>query len=137
MPYFSVTRIVASSAPSSGSTSAISSPVANVPAVAASVDSVIGIGQNRPLVMRMPSHTPSQSARVMKPSSGVKPPMPSMTMSPRSRELTGTRGSVDARWRSRSRSPAASSSGFSSAPPWGGTRAFMRGRSMVRSGWVK
>ena len=36
-------------------------------AIACSEDSVIGIGQNRPAAMRKPSHTPSQSACVMKP----------------------------------------------------------------------
>ena len=51
MAYFSVTCIVARSVPSSGSTSAISPPVWKSPAVAASVDSVMGIGQNRPLAM--------------------------------------------------------------------------------------
>ncbi len=54
---------------------------------AASVDSVIGIGQNRPSAVRMSSQTPFQSARVMKPSSGVKPPMPSMIRSPFSRDV--------------------------------------------------
>ena len=60
-------------------------------------DSVIGIGQNRPPAVRMPSHTPRQSACDMKPSSGVKPPMPSIRMSPRSRELTRTGGKAAAR----------------------------------------
>ena len=59
-----------------------------------SVESVIGIGQNRPLVVLMPSHTPCQSALVMKPSSGVKPPMPSMMTSPVSRELMRIFGSA-------------------------------------------
>ena len=45
----------------------------------------------------MRSQAPRQSASPMKPSSGVKPPMPSIRMSPRSRELTGTRGMLRAR----------------------------------------
>ena len=94
-------------------------------AVGASVDSVIGIGQNRPLAMRMPSQTPCQSACDMKPSSGVKPPMPSMMMSPRSRELTRTRGMAAARARSRSSSTPSSSRGLSSAAPCGRTRLFI------------
>jgi len=51
------------------------------------------MGQNRPFAIFMPSHTPCQSVWVMKPSSGVKPPIPSMMMSPFSRELTRTLGS--------------------------------------------
>jgi hypothetical protein len=75
----------------------MSPPVLIASAVALSVDSVMGIGQNRPLAIFMPSQTPCQSVWVMKPSSGVKPPMPSMMMSPFSRELTLIFGSVWAR----------------------------------------
>ncbi len=88
--YFSVICIDARIDPSSGSASATYWPVESVAAVAASVDSVMGIGQKRPLAVRMPSHTPCQSARDMNPSSGVKPPMPNIIRSPFSRELTRT-----------------------------------------------
>ena len=60
--YFSVTSIVASGCPSSGSTSAISCPVRIESTNAWSADSVIGIGQNSPLAVLMPSQTPCQSA---------------------------------------------------------------------------
>jgi hypothetical protein len=119
--YFSVTNIVASGLPSSGSMSAISCPVLNVAAVALSVDKVIGIGQNRPFVNLIPSQTPCQSACVMNPSRGVKPPMPSMMMSPRPRELTVTLGSDWARARSRASSAPCNNSGLSSEPPCGRT----------------
>jgi hypothetical protein len=91
--YFSVTFMVARIEPSSGSIRATSPATLMPSAVALSVDSVIGIGQNRPEAIFMPSQTPCQSAWVMKPSSGVKPPWPIMTMSPFSRELTLTLGS--------------------------------------------
>jgi hypothetical protein len=60
----------------------------------------------------------------MKPSSGVKPPMPSMTMSPRSRELTRRLGIVAARARSAAASAPPSSNGRRSPPPCGRTNGF-------------
>jgi hypothetical protein len=102
--------------------SAISAPSAIDPAVAASVESVIGIGQKRPDAVRIPSQTPFQSACVMKPSSGVKPPSPSITRSPFSREPTVSFGSFAARVRSRERSGSSRSRGLRPWPPWGGTR---------------
>ncbi len=125
MPYFSVTRMVAMSSPDSPSCSATSLPIAMASAVARSVESVMGMGQNSPLAVFMPSHTPCQSAWVMKPSSGVKPPMPSMIRSPSSRELMTTLGSVAARACSARKTSPASSSGFSSPPPWGLTNLDM------------
>ena len=100
----------------------------------APADSVIGIGQNSPLAVFMPSQTPCQSACVMKPSSGVKPPMPSMTMSPFSRELTVSRGSVAARRRSASSAAPARRSGRRSRPPCGSTRAMAAFSSQAASG---
>ena len=50
------------------------------------VETVIGMGQKVPSAMVNLSQTPCQSALVMKPSSGVKPPMPIMIRSPTSRE---------------------------------------------------
>ena len=123
--YFSVTRMVASTAPSSGSASAMSAPARIEPAVAASTDRVIGIGQNKPLAVRQSSHTPCQSARVMNPSSGVKPPMPSMMRSPFSRELTRSAGSERERARSAASASPAGIRGLSEPPPWGGTRPGM------------
>ncbi len=67
----------------------------------------------------MPSHTPSQSAWVMKPSSGVKPPMPSMMRSPFSRELTVSRGSLRARACSAASASPASARGSQRAPAVG------------------
>ena len=50
--YFSVTFMVARISSESGSTSASSLPVLMPAAAALSAESVIGIGQNRPLAMR-------------------------------------------------------------------------------------
>ncbi len=108
--YFSVTVMVASTSPVVGVDERdVAAGLDRGRPRPSSADSVIGIGQNRPLAVLMPSHTPCQSACVMKPSSGVKPPMPSMMMSPFSRELTGSVGSVAAR-----RFPSASASPCSS-----------------------
>ncbi len=123
--YFSVTSIVASGSSPSGSIRAIWPPVRIDAAAVASAESVMGIGQNRPLAVFMPSHTPRQSACVMKPSSGVKPPMPSMMMSPFSREHTRNRGNVAARRRSAAISSAGSSRGRNSPPPCGWTNAMI------------
>ncbi len=125
MRYFSVTFITASTAPSSGSVSATSAPSAIGPAPAASVESVIGIGQNRPAAVRIPSHTPCQSAWVMKPSSGVKPPRPSMTRSPFSRELTRSLGRDCARFSSCAARCGFACRGFRPRPPCGLTRPGM------------
>ena len=57
----------------------------------------MGIGQNRPVVIFIPSQTPCQSAWVMNPSSGVKPPIPNITRSPASRDEIATLGSDSAR----------------------------------------
>src|SRR5258706_331556 len=95
--YLSVTVIAARISSPSGSTSAISVPSRIESAVAASVESVIGIGQKMPRAVRISAHTPRRSARSMKPSSGAKPPMPSMMTSPFSRQLTFNLGAgVDA-----------------------------------------
>ena len=58
----------------------------------------------------------------MNPSSGVKPPMPIMMMSPRSRELTRTWGSDCARNRSCCNSAPDKSSGLNPMPPCGLTK---------------
>ena len=55
--------------------SADEAPAEAVESPAFEADSVIGIGQNRPDAIFMPSHTPCQSEWVMNPSSGVKPPI--------------------------------------------------------------
>ena len=73
---------------------------AQTDAAAADVDSVIGMGQNKPFARRMSRQTPCQSAADMNPVSGVKPPMPSMIRSPRSRDETVIAGSFEARRRS-------------------------------------
>ena len=83
------------------------------------------IGQNKPLVIFMPSQTPAQSALVMKPVSGVKPPMPIIMMSPASREDTLILGSVAARAFSASSAEPSRSSGFNSPPPCGATNLDM------------
>jgi len=121
MRYFPVTRSTARISPPSGSASASSVPSAMEPAAVLSAESVIGIGQNRPAAVRYRSHTPSQSARVMKPSSGVNPPMPSMIRSPRSREETVSLGSKRARLRSATSCSPSSSRGRNFPPPWGFT----------------
>ena len=90
---------------------------AEIPFAEAEVDRVIGIGQNRPLAIFMPSQTPSQSARVMKPSSGVKPPIPSMIVSPVSRELMTSLGRDSARFSSSSRSLPSRSKIFNESLP--------------------
>ena len=63
---------------------AISVPAASF----SSCDMVIGIGQKMPFVIFISSQTPFQSSCPMKPSSGVKPPMPIMIRSPVSRDDT-------------------------------------------------
>src|SRR6267378_404233 len=59
----------------------------------------------------------------MKPSSGVKPPIPSMTRSPLSRELTRTVRRDRARKHSAASASPESISGLRGPPPCGGTRA--------------
>src|SRR5882762_5105861 len=59
----------------------------------------------------------------MKPSSGVKPPIPSMTRSPFSRELTRTVRKDRARAHSAASASPESISGFRGPPPCGGTRS--------------
>ena len=84
----------------SSALSAISSPNENSFACAELADSVIGIGQKRPSFSpdfsSISSHTPCQSALFIKPSKGVKPPIPNMIKSPRSRELIVILGNVSA-----------------------------------------
>ena len=122
MVYFSETSRIAIGAGSPGPASATSSPVPIPPAVPASTDNVIGMGQNRPSAVRIPSHTPRQSASSMNPASGVKPPMPSITMSPASREETCTTGNRPARSRTAARASPSSISGRRDAAPCGRTR---------------
>ncbi len=62
MVYFSVIDMVASTSPFSASVSAISWPVLIESATAWLTERVMGMGQNRPLAIFMPSHTPCQSA---------------------------------------------------------------------------
>ena len=81
--YFSVTVIVARISPDFPLIIAISSPALTS---SSSVDNVTGIGQNKPLAIVMLSQTPFQSASPIKPSKGLKPPMPSITTSPSSLE---------------------------------------------------
>src|SRR2546425_4850863 len=123
MVYFSLTRMVARGSSVSGSVSAILSEMRIDSAVGASTDSVIGIGQKSPAAVRQSLHTPSQSARLMKPSSGVKPPIPSMTRSPFSRELTRTVRGVRARAHSAASASPESIRGLRKPPPCGGTRS--------------
>src|SRR5712691_8670880 len=59
----------------------------------------------------------------MKPSSGVKPPIPSMTRSPFSRELTRTVRKDRARSHSAASASPESISGLRRPPPCGGTRS--------------
>jgi hypothetical protein len=115
MRYDSVTCITASTESSSGSTRATS------PSSFEGEESVIGMGQKTPAAVRISSHTPFQSAWVMKPASGVKPPMPSITRSPFSRDVTRRRGKDSARLRSAAMFGSSISSGRRPAPPWGGT----------------
>ena len=121
MVYFSETSRIAIGAGSPGPASAISSPVPIPPATPASTDNVIGMGQNRPSAVRISSHTPRQSVSPMKPSSGVKPPMPSITMSPASREETCTTGNRPARSRAAASASPSSIRGRRDAPPCGRT----------------
>ena len=86
MVYFSVTVMVAMVSPLSSEISAISSPSLMLSAWPCVVEIVIGIGQKVPSAMVKLSQTPCQSALVIKPVSGVKPPMPIMIRSPASRE---------------------------------------------------
>jgi hypothetical protein len=62
MRYFSVTVMVARGCPVSGSMSTTSLPSSMPSAVALSTDKVMGMGQNKPSLMRMSSHTPRQSS---------------------------------------------------------------------------
>ncbi len=119
MAYFSVTFMVAMISPLAPSTRATSWPVLMPSAVTWSVERVMGMGQNRPLAIFMPSHTPCQSAWVMKPVSGVKPPMPIMMTSPVSREDIFTLGRLSACFFSAASASPVSSRGLSSPPPWG------------------
>src|SRR3569623_673497 len=135
MPYFSVIFMVAMISLDSRSTNATSSPVLMPSAVGESVERVMGMCQNRPLAIFMPSHTPCQSAWVMKPSSGVKPPMPSMMRSPVSREEIITLGRVSARRRSAARASPSNNSGFSVSAPWGWTSVDMFIR-LLEMGWA-
>src|SRR5690606_31509048 len=123
MQYFSSSTMAPISSPVSPSTKAISPPIFRPSAVQGSVERVIGIGQNRPWVRRMSSHTPRQSAPPMKPRSGVKPPMPSMIRSPTSRELSRTWGRAAARSRTAASTSPSSSRGCSASAPWGFTNA--------------
>src|SRR3569833_1134150 len=135
MPYFSVIFMVAMISLDSRSTNATSSPVLMPSAVCESVERVMGMGQNRPLAIFMPSHTPCQSAWVMKPSSGVQPPLPSMMRSPVSREEIITLGRVSARRRSAARASPSNNSGFSVSAPWGWTSVDMFIR-LLEMGWA-
>ena len=105
--------------------SAMSSPGFSVSAVAVSVDRVIGMGQNTPalspVVKCILSHTLCQSAWFIKPSSGVKPPIPSIIKSPASRELIWIFGRFLAFcWAAVSASPLSNFS-FNVSLPCGGT----------------
>ena len=122
MAYFSETSSIAIGVGSPGPRSAISSPSAIPPAVPASTDNVMGIGQNSPSAVRISSHTPRQSASPMKPASGVNPPMPSITMSPASRDDTVTPVSRPARSRAAARASPSGIRGRSDVPPCGRTR---------------
>ena len=122
MVYFSATSRIAIGAESPGPTSAISRPAAIPPAVAASTDMVIGMGQNRPSAVRISSHTPRQSASPMNPASGVNPPIPSITISPASRDDTRTAGREAARSRATARASPSGIRGCSDVPPCGRTR---------------
>src|SRR3990167_9575754 len=121
MVYFSFTIITPISSPLSSSTSAISLPTAMLSAVALSTDLVMGIGQNRPLARVILSHTDCQSALPMKPSSGVKPPMPSMIRSPVSREDSFTWSNLAAAAWALARASPSSRSVFNTSLPWGFT----------------
>ena len=92
-----VARPVRAQTPPPGDESLLFAPIETVSAVVVSVDRVIGMGQNKPLAIFMPSQIPAQSACDMKPSRGVNPPIPSMIRSPFSRELTRTLGKLCAR----------------------------------------
>ena len=83
MVYFSVTVIVARISPDFPLIIATSSPALTS---SSSVDNVTGIGQNKPLAIVILSQTPFQSASPIKPSNGLKPPIPSITTSPSSLE---------------------------------------------------
>ncbi len=89
MSYFSVTFMVAMISLVSGSNRAISSPILIAAASSLEAERVTGIGQKVPSAVRKFSQTPFQSALVMKPVSGLKPPMPIMIRSPFSRAETG------------------------------------------------
>ena len=92
MLYFSVTFMVATSSWLSLSISATSSFMPIDFAISSVVESVIGIGQNKPFLLGICifSQTACQSALPMKPSSGVNAPMPIMIRSPLSRLVIGT-----------------------------------------------
>ena len=94
----------------------------------ASADSVIGIGQNRffRLGRVYVSQQPFQSSWPMKPSRGVKAPMPIMMRSPVSREVRGTRFREAAFLISCSRAWPSRSRGFNCALPCGGTSLLMK-----------
>jgi hypothetical protein len=86
---FSVTFMVAMISLASGSKSAISSPSLMPSASSWLTSRVTGTGQKVPSAKRHLSHTLFQSALVMKPVRGLKPPIPIMIRSPL------TRGEID------------------------------------------
>ncbi len=105
--------MIAMSVPVSVSTSVMSSPSLMVAASSSLTETVTGIGQKVPSDMAMSLHTPFQSSPVMKPSSGVNPPMPIMMASPVSRDVMAKRFSDAARFRSSFSSPPFNSRGMS------------------------
>ena len=97
MAYFSEIARIAIGAGSSGPTSATSPPSPSPPAVAASTDRVIGIGQNRPSTVRISSQTPRPVRLAHEAGERSEPAMPSITTSPASREDIRTEGRRAAR----------------------------------------
>ena len=112
--YFSVTFMVPICSPVSSSTRRTSWPLLMESARACLADKVTGMGQKVPSLSVIWSlQEPFQSASPMKPSRGVKPPMPIMMRSAVSRELIGTTVKSLARFFSSAISAAESISGFS------------------------
>ena len=127
MPYFSVTFMVAMiSLFSSGLIRVISSPMLMESASAWLALKVTGTGQKVPSASCILSHTPCQSALLMKPVSGVNAPIPIIMQSHVSMEVMASFFKPSAFFSSALRASPSRSRGFSFfSLPCGGTRAII------------
>ena len=127
MLYFSATFMVPIRVLVSVSQRATSSPMDMDFASSSVAERVIGMGQKRSCLLGSANLSQQffQSSFPIKPSSGVKAPIPIMIRSLVSRLVMGTFFRPPALWVSSFLSCPLRSSGFSSGLPWGGTSRLM------------